>query len=292
MISVVVISKDEPALGGTLTALLRQAADVAEPCEILVIDASDGRLDGIRRAHAVGVRWIQFERPSGVGITIPHQRNAGVRAASGDIIVFTDAGCTPGEDWLARLTAPLRAGEDVTAGPTLAAARDFDPYSGAAARRASSDAYLKECPTINMAFRRKAFDAVGGFDENFAYGSDIDFSWRLTDVGYRIRAVPDAIIRHDWGTWQRQLKRAYSYGKARARLYRKHRSRRRRVLWEDPMVVAYPAFLLGLPLTLACPLYPALLLIPAWRNRSLGIVKVLADHLAYGAGVLAEIASR
>jgi GT2 family glycosyltransferase len=292
MISVVVISKDEPALDETLTALRDQAAISAEPCEILVVDASDGRLDSIRCAHEPQVRWIQFERPAGAGVTIPHQRNAGVRAAEGDIIAFTDSGCHPGSDWLVRLTAPLRGAEYVTAGPTHPLADDFDPYSGAEARHVPADGYLNECPTINMAFRREAFDAVGGFDEAFAYGSDIDFSWRLRDAGYRIKAVPDAVIRHDWGTWRRQLRRAYAYGKARARLYRKHRSRRRRVLREDPMVVVYPVFLLGLPLTLVFPLYPALLLIPAWRNRSLGVVKVLADHLAYGAGVLAETVGR
>jgi GT2 family glycosyltransferase len=301
MISVVIISKDEPALDGTLSAVRDQAASLAEPCEILVVDASDGRLDHIRRAHEPDVRWIQFERPPGARVTIPHQRNAGVRAAAGDIVVFTDSGCYPGGDWLARLTAPLRdgkagedgvAGEYVTAGPAFATAEDFDPYSLAAARHVPSDGYLKECPTINLAFRRKAFDAVGGFDEEFAYGSDIDFSWRLGDAGYRIRAVPDAVVRHDWGSWRRQLRRAHAYGKARARLYRKHRSRRRRMLRDDPMVIVYPLFLLGLPLTLVFPLYPALLLIPAWRNRSLGVVKVLADHLAYGAGVLAELAGR
>ena len=31
--------------------------------------------------------------------------------------------------------------------------------------------YLTECPTINLAFKRKAFNVVGGFDEAFAYGS-------------------------------------------------------------------------------------------------------------------------
>jgi GT2 family glycosyltransferase len=143
-----------------------------------------------------------------------------------------------------------------------------------------------------MAFRREVFDKIGGFDESFAYGSDSDFTWRLVDAGIRILAVPDAIIRHDWGGRRRQLKRSYAYGKARARLYRKHRSRRRRVLRDDPVVVIYPLFLLGLPLTFFFPLYPALLLIPAWRNRSAGALTVLVDHLVYGAGVLAELAGR
>jgi hypothetical protein len=76
MISIVIISKDEPAIDATLTALCGQIADLAVPCEILVIDASDGRLDDIRHAHDSEVRWIQFERPPGVRVTIPHQRNA------------------------------------------------------------------------------------------------------------------------------------------------------------------------------------------------------------------------
>jgi GT2 family glycosyltransferase len=119
----------------------------------------------------------------------------------------------------------------------------------------------------------------------------VDFSWRLTDAGYRIRSVPDAIIRHDWGTSRRQLRRSYLYGKARVRLYRKHRARLRSVLRNDPTAVVYPVFLLGLPLTLVFPLYPALLLIPAWRNRSDGPVQVVVDHLAYGAGILVQLIS-
>jgi hypothetical protein len=80
------------------------------------------------------------------------------------------------------------------------------------------------------------------------------------------------------------------YGKARTRLYRKHRARIRHIIRKDPVVVVYPAFLIGLPLTLIFPFYPALLLIPAWRNRSHGPLRVLVDHLLYGAGVLAELA--
>lgn len=315
MISVVIISKDEPALNETLMALRKQASDLTEPCEILVVDASAGRLDYIRQEHDPDVRWIQFERPPGARITIPHQRNAGVRAANGDIIVFTDCGCYPDPGWLVHLTAPLRAEEeDVTAGPTFATADDASPYSNSGFHRASVDGYLDECPTINMAFMRAAFDAVGGFDEGFEYGSDIDFSWRLRAAGFRIRAVSDAIIRHDWGNAQRQLRRSYLYGKARARLHRKHGTRLRQLLRDDPIVAIYPIFLIGLPITLvstliglpltlvsamvgiplalAFPLYTALLLIPAWRNRSSGVKRVLVDHLAYGAGVLAEIAGR
>lgn len=291
MISIVIISKDEASLDETLASVRGQAREVGEPAEILVVDASEGRLDYIRDRHGDCVRWLPFQPIPGVRTSIPQQRNAGVRAASGDVIVFTDAGCTIEAGWLERLVHPLRSGQvQVASGVTLGTAPGRGLYDPPAAT--DQVRYLTECATINLAFTRAAFDAVGGFDERFAYGSDIDFSWRLTDAGYRILSVPDAVVRHDWGDFDRQLRRSYRYGKARARLYRKHRSRLRHVLRTDPMVVVYPVFLLGLPLTLVFPLYPALLLIPAWRNRSYGAGRVLVDHLMFGLGVLAELAGR
>lgn len=290
MISVVIISKDESSLDETLTDVTHQLASLDEPGEIVVIDASSGRLDDIRKRHEPTVRWVDFQQPAGVRVSIPHQRNVGVHEAAGDIIVFTDAGCRPRPGWLERLVAPLRADDHVTAGVS----QDLDgkvQYE-LPPERAGEATYLRESPTLNFAFRRAAFDAVGGFDESFQYGSDVDFSWRLNDTGYRIRCVPDAIIQHDYGNPRRQRRRAYMYGKARVRLYRKHRARRGQMFRNDPIMIVYPLFLLGLPLTLVFPFYPLLLLIPAWRNRSHGIVLVLADHLWFGAGVLAELAGR
>lgn len=290
MISVVIISKDEASLDDTLADVVGQSGSLAEPSEIIVVDASGGRLDHIRRRHEATLRWVPFEQPPGLHVSIPHQRNVGVRAALGEMVAFTDAGCRPEAGWLAHLVAPLRQEESVTAGVTLPLRGNglyYRPEQESALPR-----YLTESPTLNLAFRREAFDAVGGFDEGFAYGSDVDFCWRLIDAGYRIRCLPEAVVRHDYGTWRRQLRRSYVYGMARARLYRKHKARLRHVIRDDPIAVVYPLFLLGLPLTLIFPFYPALLLIPAWRNRSHGVIRTLVDHLAFGAGVLAELVSR
>jgi GT2 family glycosyltransferase len=291
VISIVVISRDETTLDDTLADVICQTSRLEESSEIIVVDASDGRLDDIQERHKADVRWVQYAQPRGVRVTIPHQRNAGVRAARGDIIVFTDAGCRPERGWLATLVAPLLEDEHVTAGLTLATPGSSGLYD-CGARQAHESRYLTECATINLAFAREVFDAVDGFDERFAYGSDVDFAWRLTDAGYRIRSIPEAVVRHDWGGWRRRMRRSYLYGKARMQLYRKHHARLRHVLRDDPMVVVYPVFILGLPLTVLFPFYPALLLLPIWRNRSNGAVRVLVDHLIYGAGVLAELFSR
>jgi glycosyltransferase involved in cell wall biosynthesis len=291
MISVVVISKDEPSLDDTLTTVVGQGEALGEPFEVIVVDASEGRLEQVELNHRAHVKWIQFEPPNGVHISIPHQRNAGVLASRGDIIVFTDAGCLPEAGWLSRLVEPLFGDEHVTFGLTLGIPGGIRLHDRLAMQKLESP-YLTECSTINLAFRRQAFEAVGGFDARFAYGSDVDFSWRLIDAGYRIRSVPDAVVRHDWGTSRRQARRSYLYGRARTRLYRKHPARLRHLFKNDPMVIIYPVFLLGLPLTFVFPLYPALLIIPAWRNRADGAIRVVIDHLIFGAGVLAEIFDR
>jgi glycosyltransferase involved in cell wall biosynthesis len=293
MISIVIISKDEAALDDTLTDVAGQASSLTEPYEIVVVDASSHRLDYIRQRHEPAVRWVDFKQPPGVRVSIPHQRNAGVREASGDIIVFTDAGCHPRPGWLASLVAPLRQGE-------FAAAGIWEDSSGERrwelnAEKIREGAYLHEAPTLNLAFLRKAFDAVDGFDESFEYGSDVDFTWRLNDAGCPIRFVPEAVIENDWGTARRNRRRCYAYGKARVRLYRKHRGRLKRIMRDDLMCVIYPLFILGLPLTLIFPVYPFLLLIPAWRNRSRGVagsIRQQIDYVTYGAGVLSELAGR
>ena len=280
-LSIVIITRDEPALPATLAAL---EAQTDERCEIVVVDAS---AEPVTRQ---GVRVVPFARPPGVEVTIPHQRNAGVREARGGIVVFLDASCLPGPHWLEHLTAPILDGtENVTAGLTTGP-HDREGLYDAGLRNAGP--YLEEAPTLNLAFRKELFTALGGFDESFAYGSDVDFTWRLRDRGERLRFVPEAVVVHDWGDARRQARRSFAYGAARARLYRKHRARRAALWRREPMVVAYPLFLLGLPLTFVFPLYPLLLLVPAWRNRHAGIRRTLTDHLLYGAGVLSELVRR
>jgi hypothetical protein len=46
-------------------------------------------------------------------------------------------------------------------------------------------------------FDAEAFDAVGGFDEQFfLYGEDVDISWRLRAAGRRLYVCPDTFLYH------------------------------------------------------------------------------------------------
>jgi glycosyltransferase involved in cell wall biosynthesis len=288
-ISVIVLSKDEEGVADTLGALAAHVDNDeiwgVHDIEVMVVDASEGRLAHIAAANP-SVRWIDFSAPPGVRVSIPHQRNAGVNEALGEIIAFIDAGCIPVGGWLTRLLGPILAEEErVTCGPMSIGDNVYSPERGSPVPR-----YVEEAPTANLAFRRELYETIGGFDESFEYGSDVDFTWRLVAGGAKIRFVGDAVVDHDWGSFRRQLKRSRQYGQARIRLYRKHRHRQRSLLANDPVPVLYSLYILGLPLALRYRSYLLLVAVPLWRARKRPYpVRVVACHFAEGVGSLKEI---
>jgi glycosyltransferase involved in cell wall biosynthesis len=145
--------------------------------------------------------------------------------------------------------------------------------------------------TSNMAFRRRVFDAVGGFDERFADGEDIDFGWRAEDKGLGFVGAANARMAADYGNEKRFLRRARLYGAASARLISSHPER----VWEmfrvTPDLFVYPAWELGLlasilliPWLWWAPLaWLSLFLIPIVRNsRTPQSILRLRIHLTKG----------
>ncbi|HKS90177.1 MAG TPA: glycosyltransferase family 2 protein, partial [Stellaceae bacterium] len=87
-----------------------------------------------------------------------------------------------------------------------------------------SDEVAEHIAGCNMAFRRDALLALGGFDPQYrAAGDDVDICWRFQDAGHTIGFSPAAIVWH----FRRNTVRAYlnqqrGYGKAEALVYAKH----------------------------------------------------------------------
>jgi GT2 family glycosyltransferase len=285
LISIVIINKNDRALATTLEACstLPDKLDY----ELIVVDSSEGKLDDIARQFP-SVKWIPFTPRKDKPITIPEARNTGVRAAKGNIIVFIDANCLPQKNWLTKLTQPiLKQHESIVAGATRS--QNKSTTHDLPMKENRTKQYITECPTINLAFTRELCDAIGGFDECFDYGSDVDFSWRVIDAGVRVRYEPAAIISHDWGDRKQEMHRSFLYGKARTRLYRKHK-KIGRLLTHDMILVIYPIYIVGLiPLTIIWPWYPLLLVIPALKNYNKKPLATLIDHFAYSFGALDEI---
>jgi glycosyltransferase involved in cell wall biosynthesis len=294
-VSVVIISKDEPELDETLSEIESQCAP--HGWEILVVDASAGRLDWIKEKHPE-VRWMAYQPPVGRGSSIPQQRNVGVRAALGRVIAFCDSGGIPQAGWLEALVNPILEGTyRYTCGPVTS--RRAGVYR--TINDVAEGSLVEGPPTANVALSRELFEAVGGFDERYAYGSDVDIAWRCIRLGAGPRNVRAAVMTMDWGPWELQKKRSWRYGRARARLGRYHGAHTK-ILRGQPEIPTYPLLSLATVVAVVgtgfsrrfgavvgggASLLGGLLW---WRNRNQTKPKaVMLGHLIYGWGYATEL---
>ena len=176
------------------------AAAVPAPAEIIVV--ADGDSDGAwRAAEEVGMKVIRLAETGGPA----RARNAGARAARGDVVVFFDADVVIAPDALAQV-ADAFARE-----PGLAAV--FGSYDDAPAETNFLSQYKNlfhhfvhqtsatEASTFWAgcgAIRRDLFLALGGFDETYRQPSieDIELGYRLRRAGHVIRLRRSLQVKH------------------------------------------------------------------------------------------------
>lgn len=281
MISIIIIVKNDRRIAFLLTELKK--INKPEKTEVIVVDASKGILQDIKEKFSY-VQWIDFVSNTTKKITIPEQRNVGIRHAKGDIIVFIDADCKPDENWLISLIQPIRdESELMVAG--VVNLDDQHSMHNLDQKKKLDKMYIDECPTMNVAIKKDLYEEIGMYDENFQFGSDMDLCWRARKAGYKIRLQEKAIIFHDLGSIKHDMRRMYFYGKARPKLYRKH-SEKWRYFIHELHVMFYPLYFIFLPVTFIFTLYPLLLLFPVLKYRNQNPFKTILMKTVYGTGFL------
>jgi histidinol-phosphate phosphatase family protein len=117
-------------------------------------------------------------------------RNAGWRASTAEWIAFLDDDVIPQPGWARQLRSELGR---LAPGVAASQGRLLVPLpQGRPTDWERNVARLESAPwiTADMAFRRTALEAVGGFDERFrhAYREDTDLAMRLLGKGWQIAA--------------------------------------------------------------------------------------------------------
>lgn len=201
-VSVVVPFRDAAAhLPGLLDALEQQDLP-DERFEVLLVD--DGSTDDGPHlvAQALGDgrvpgRMVSSQPPPSSYAA----RNAGVAAATGDVLAFTDADCRPAPDWLSALLARLAPAEadQVVAGAVEMTVDDrrnpWELFDAAVHLDNAAAATTGRVATANMAVRRAVFTSVGPFPE-VTSGGDHLWSRRAREQGHAVVFAPEVVVAH------------------------------------------------------------------------------------------------
>jgi mycofactocin glycosyltransferase len=212
----------EATIGDTLHAILNQT-NAPSNLEVIVVDneSSDATRDVVRHLSAITLLSESTRGPAAA-------RNRGLHCASNDVVVHLDADTLPARTWLRNLLAPFSSPTTmIAAGRTLC----FTPTTGVERYIAGAGLYETEraitrlpfpfAPSLNMAVRRSAALAVGGWTEQLATAEDVDFSHRILkqypgDIAYAREAVLFHRVR---STPEELVALAQSYGQGVARMY-------------------------------------------------------------------------
>jgi glycosyltransferase involved in cell wall biosynthesis len=184
-ISVVIPAYNSQAtVGKTLDALLALGPGLHE---LIVADSSsDEAAKAQLRAYAArGVKLVDLPTRTMPALA----RNAGARAATGEVLAFIDSDAFPAPDWLERLNAALAAGARVGGGaivlpefqrhsalPVAQYFLQFNEFIDAGPRRT-----MRFAPAANLFCEKALFDQVGGFPELRA-SEDVLFGLKVGEV--------------------------------------------------------------------------------------------------------------
>lgn len=234
-ISLVCTVRDE---ADNITQLLESMLGQSMPADEIVINdcnSTDETAQIVQNYIDVGypVRLVKG------GYNIPTGRNNAIFHATGDIVACTDAGLILDRHWLSRITAPLRADEaDVVGGffrPLPRSVfelglghtnyRDVDEVDG--------QAFLPFGKSV--AFRKSAWERVGGYPEWATHCEDVLYDLALKRAGMRMAFVGDALVHFQPRSTLQQFARQYylyARGDAVAGLWpRRHAIRYAVYLW-------------------------------------------------------------
>ncbi|RQG88935.1 glycosyltransferase family 2 protein [Natrarchaeobius halalkaliphilus] len=174
--------------------------------EVIVVNgpSSDGTTGVVRERTDVDVLVEISERSPNVS------RNAGLEAATGDIVAFLDGACTVEPGWYDAIERSLETEVDIVSGPITGRKTTVDDLGHT---RTVAGRSVTPFDADNVAFDRTVLDALDGFDEYLDVGGDRDCAHRVAGLGFEVDWCGEMAVRSeieaDGGTTQSEWGSAY-----------------------------------------------------------------------------------
>jgi len=147
------------------------------------------------------------------GVNISVGRNVAIRESSGDIIAVTDAGVRLGTNWIELITACFKQQNTCHAAGFFCADAytTFETAMGATVLPALKDirpqTFLPSSRSV--AFRKEAWEKVGGYPEWLDYSEDVVFDLKMIKCFGQFTFVPQALVQFQPRSTMQQFARQY-----------------------------------------------------------------------------------
>jgi len=209
------VKNEEDTIDSLISSIVNQTK---KPDEIVIVDGGSTdktvqKIKSIATTIDIPLKLIVAE-----GANIARGRNIAIENSRYDIIAVTDAGCVLKEDWLSKITEPLKNPDiDVVAGAYLPL---YDNEVGEILSYIIMSVNLRELDlkrflpsSRSIAFKKSAWDRVGGYPEWLDTAEDTYFDLKMRKNGMKFMLVRDAIVY--WrikGRLRDIFKQFYRYG--------------------------------------------------------------------------------
>jgi len=191
---VVTVMNEEKTIGMLLEGVLQQTKKIDE---VIIVDAGskDTTIQQIKKyisknkARNIFIFSKKGNRSMG--------RNYGIQKSRGNIILVTDAGCIPDKNWAKYLLEGFTKDVDVVSGFYYSDAKEpfaksLAAYTCVMPDQVNPREYLPSSRSI--AFRKNAWEAVGGYPEDLDTCEDLVFAREMKKKGARFYFQKNAFV--------------------------------------------------------------------------------------------------
>jgi glycosyltransferase involved in cell wall biosynthesis len=203
-----------------LEKAIRSIVNAAEkPDELIIVNGGDEKADQVIQSF-IGSSgdWIKLVKT--VNKNLAASRNVGLKNCSGDIIAMTDDDAQVFPDWISRIKQAHQEHPEAGAIGGAVIGTNTDSMVGKVADIITfpiwkSPCYVRTLPGVNISYKKAVLTQIGWQDETLFRGEDVDFNWRLLNLGHKIYFDPAIKVYHyHRPTLQGFLNQHYMYGRA------------------------------------------------------------------------------